>query len=103
MDSIRAMANKMNFGAAVDMMDDATLLSVVRQVLGYRHSDTFEEARVRGHARLAAFGFEASEHFDVATEQVLFWPDAGTQINVPVNIKRLTTITHIRKSKPPCY
>ena len=72
MDSIRAMATKMNFGAAVGTMDDTTLLSIVRQVLGYRQSDTFEEARVRGHARLAAFGFDASEHFDMATEQVLF-------------------------------
>ena len=72
MDSIRAMATKMNFGATVDTMDDATLLGVVRQVLGYRHSDTFEEARVRGHARLASFGFKLSVRFDGATEQALF-------------------------------
>ena len=72
MDSLRAMATKMNFGSAVGTMDNATLLSIVRQVLGYRQSDTFEEARVCGHARLAAFGFDASEHFDEATEQVLF-------------------------------
>jgi hypothetical protein len=61
----------MNFGPAVGTMDDATLPGIVCQVLGYRHSDTVEEAQVRGHARLAAFSSDASEHFNEATEQVL--------------------------------
>ena len=72
MDTIRTMAATLGMGAATDALTDDALLAVIRQVLAYRHEDTFDSASERGRARLASLGVDVGRHFSDADQQAIF-------------------------------
>ena len=72
MDTIRAMATTLGMGATTDTLTDEALLAIIRQVLAYRHEDTFTNASERGRARLASLGVDVSKHFSEADQRAIF-------------------------------
>ena len=72
MDLLRKMATNLGLGAADQVLGDADLLAMTRQLLDLRDSDVFKQAQDKGRARLAAFGYDANRYLSQNERQSLF-------------------------------
>ena len=64
MEVIHEMATALGVDEAAGTMTDASLLSIVKHIIGYSSSDTFDTALGKANSRLAQFAVDTNQCTD---------------------------------------